>query len=143
VTAFLDSSALVKRYAAEEHSKLVTSLDEVVVASEIALVEVPAALWRKHRLGELPAADARVLTTAFRRDCSGADPDIQLVQVSPYLLQQAANLVARHPLRAYDAVQLASALLVRQELGACTFGCFDKVLLESAAAEHMASTWRH
>jgi len=48
VICFLDSSALVKRYADEPGADLVRSLSPCVV-SAIARVEVPAALWRKHR----------------------------------------------------------------------------------------------
>jgi hypothetical protein len=38
---------------------------EAVIVSAIARVEVPAALWRKERLGELDAAQAEVLVQAF------------------------------------------------------------------------------
>jgi len=34
-------------------------------------VEVPAALWRKQRTGELSAGDARLLTADFEADYSG------------------------------------------------------------------------
>lgn len=59
VAAFADSSAVVKLYAEEPGADLVRDLPLLVV-SQAARVEVPAALWRKHRMGELPAADAAV-----------------------------------------------------------------------------------
>ena len=137
MSVFADSSALVKRYADETGADEVRALPLLVV-SALARVEVPAALWRKVRTGQLSAADAAVLSVAFRDDC--ADPEVMLV-VAPTVgvLEHAARLVAVHPLRAYDAVQLASALEVRAVDGAVDgFACFDTGLRAAAAAEGLA-----
>lgn len=56
MSIFADSSALVKIYADEEGSDLIRNLD-VVAVSQIARVQIPAALWRKQRLGEFSAFD--------------------------------------------------------------------------------------
>ena len=55
MTLFADSSALVKLYATEVDSKLARNLVQVntTVISSLAWVEVPAALWRKNRTGDL------------------------------------------------------------------------------------------
>jgi len=134
VSVFADSSALVKRYADEPGADDVRALPLLVV-SALARVEVPAAFWRKVRTGQLSAADAAVLASAFQFDC--ADPAV-LVVVAPTVgvLEHAARLVAVHPLRAYDAVQLASALAVRAADREVTeFACFDAGLRSAAAAE--------
>lgn len=112
---FLDSSALVKRYAVEEGSDEVLAIKTVVV-SALALVEVTAALWRKARTGQLSDADAAVLATAARRDLGGGNPELDVVRVPlrPPVLDAAAQLAGRQGLRAYDAVQLASALVVHR-----------------------------
>lgn len=141
MTTFLDSSALVKRYAAEEDSELVLGLDDVVVASEISRVEVASALWRKHRLGELSADDADLLSRQFAVDCDDAAGFVVLTALGPAVLATAARMVARHPLRAYDAVQLASALAVSDALGECSFGCFDRALSTAASAEGLRPAW--
>jgi uncharacterized protein len=102
-------------------------------------VEVPAALWRKHRLGELSLANTAVLVEAFERDFSGdadEEPAFAVVAVGGGILDLAARSIARHPLRAYDAVQLATAVAARAadpELRA--FACFDQRLAAAARAE--------
>jgi hypothetical protein len=41
---------------------------DLLVVSCLARVEVPAAIWRKRRLGELSEKDARLLTGEFAAD---------------------------------------------------------------------------
>lgn len=143
MTAFLDSSALVKRYADEVGSDLVQSVSAPVIASDLAAVEVPAALWRKHRIGQVSAADAQILCRRFLTDISPSSPasNAILIEVGRDILSAAIDLVARHPLRAYDAVQLASALAASRLVGRCRFGCFDKQLSDAAVAEGLVLLW--
>jgi uncharacterized protein len=102
-------------------------------------VEVPAALWRKQRMGELSADDARLLSADFEADYFGADsepPRFAAVATTAGILDQAARLCASHGLRACDAVQLSSALAVRHADETCTaFAAFDRSLRTAAAAE--------
>jgi uncharacterized protein len=138
MTVFADSSALVKRYSTEPGSVEVMAV-EVVVASALARVEVPAALWRKVRIGELRAAAAQVLVEEFAADYHGTDaepPRFVVIDVAAPVLDHAAVLTGRHGLRACDAVQLASALAVREVDPACReFLAFDVRLCEAAAIE--------
>jgi len=105
----------------------------------LARVEVPAALWRKQRLGELSAGDARLLTADLEADYFGTDsepPRFAAVAVTGSLLDEAARLCASHGLRAYDAVQLSAALAVRRVDENCTeFAAFDRSLRTAAATE--------
>jgi predicted nucleic acid-binding protein len=113
----------------------VRALDALVVAA-ISRVEVPAALWRKHRMGELAADDARLLASAFAAD---ATERFAVVALGGRVLELGARLVAVHPLRAYDAVQLAAALAARDADPDCDrFACFDGRLRDAAAAEGFA-----
>ena len=64
MTVFADSSALVELYADEPGHERVRELSTLVVL-QLARVEVPCAIWRKRRLGELPPNAARLLTSAF------------------------------------------------------------------------------
>lgn len=133
MTAFADSSAVVKRYADEDGADIVRAHD-VLVISQLALVEVPEALWRKHRLGELTAGDARLLTDALTADVAAGR--LIVAAITGAMITDAAGLVAVHPLRAYDAVQLATARAVRAADPDCrTFACFDTQLARVAAAE--------
>lgn len=143
MTAFLDSSALVKRYANEPESHLVQAVSEPVLASDLATVEVPAAIWRKHRVGEVSASDAHTLCRQFLNDVSSSnlDRNTVLMKANEDILHGAIDLVARHPLRAYDAVQLASALSASRLVGGCSFGCFDRQLSTAAAIEGLPLLW--
>ena len=143
MTVFFDTSALVKRYADESGSDLVRDLNSTVVISELAKVEVPAAIWRKHRLGGFSAKDARDLCRQFSIDFAFwvSPQDTQVIKASTDILHTAADLVARHPLRAYDAMQLASALEVLHVVGECTFGCFDRQLSTAASIEGLPLLW--
>jgi uncharacterized protein len=138
LSTFADSSALVKLYSDEPGHEHVRELLSVAVA-QLARVEVPAALWRKQRLGELSVDDARLLAADFEADYFGADselPRFAAVATTVGILDEAARLCAVHGLRAYDAVQLSSALAVRHADDSCTaFAAFDRSLRRAAAAE--------
>jgi predicted nucleic acid-binding protein len=138
VTVFADSSALVKLYADEPGHEQVRALSHLVVA-QLARVEVPSAIWRKQRLGELDAEAARVLTAAFEADWFGTEegsPRFIPVAATVAVTEEAAQLCAVHGLRAYDAVQLASALGARAAVPECrTVVAFDRRLRSAAAAE--------
>ena len=138
MTVFADSSALVTRYATEVDVVELGAPGEVVV-SVLARVEVPSAIWRKQRMGELSAEDAAILVAAFEADYHGAgegSPGFVAVAVQPVILERAARLVAVHGLRACDAVQLASALAVTEVVPECTgFAVLDRRLRAAAALE--------
>ncbi len=102
-------------------------------------MEVPAALRRKQRLGELSPEATALLADAFAwewaigPDGSGA---FSIVDLTDDVLETAVRSLGRHPLRAYDAIQLASALLARAADPALVeFACFDDSLREAARAE--------
>ena len=141
MTVFADASALVKLYVDEEGHELVRGLSLFAVG-QIARVEVPAAFWRKIRVGELDAVDARVLISDFEADYYGTPeeaPRFVVVGVTAAILDGAAALCARHPLRGLDAIQLASALAVRDiDPDVTTMAVFDHTLRAAAAAEGLA-----
>ena len=134
MTVFADSSAIVKRYADEEHSSVVRTID-VMVVSALARVEVVAALWRKTRTKELSVEFAATLAAEFTADW--AAPEVYVaVAVTEAIVEDATRQVARHGLRAYDGVQLASLLAARAaDPGLDTFACFDAELRTAAARE--------
>lgn len=144
MTCFLDTSAVVKLFVDEDGHEPVRALTQApIVIADIAIVELPAALYRKHRMGELSAHAARLLDRAFAAALDGQAPglDIHLVSTEVPLLRACADLVRRHPLRAYDAVQLGTALAASSVLGGCSFGSFDVRLNEAAVAEGLPLAW--
>lgn len=126
----------MKLYADEAGHRTIRALDALVI-SALARVEVPAALWRKARTGELADAAAGTLVNAFELDFHGdddSDPRFTIVAATELVLVAAAAEAARHGLRAYDAVQLASAVAVREIDPRCDrFACFDAGLQRAAS----------
>jgi uncharacterized protein len=142
VICFADSSAVVKLYADEPGHEAVRAHSPLVV-SQLCRVEVPAALWRKERMGEITAQQAGDLVAEFEADYFGADSGpsrFVVVAVSAEVLDGAARAVATYGLRAYDAVQLASAVLAREaapEVGALL--AWDAELRDAAVREGLAA----
>lgn len=135
---FADSSAVVKLYADERGAEVVRSAPLLVI-SQLARVEVPAAFWKKQRVGELSPAFAAALVAEFEADYFGTQEDpprFAIVAAIDAILEDATRLVGVHGLRAYDAVQLASALAARAASSAnLAFVAFDVALCTAAAAE--------
>jgi predicted nucleic acid-binding protein len=102
-----------------------------VATSRIAYVECRTALSRAKREGRLQARGERLATQQLDQSWRG----IVVVEVDEVLTRRAADLTRDHPLRAADAIHLASAELVadgvREDL---RFACWDRRLGESAAA---------
>ena len=132
---FLDASALVKRYVAERGSDVVRGLvrrHRPLAASRISSVEIPAAVWKRARSGDVASDAAKRIAARVGSDLA----EMRVVEVRAGLLERAADLVARRPLRAYDAVQIASAAWLATETGlAITFTCADAGLAQVAKAE--------
>lgn len=143
---FLDASAVVKRYAEEAGSAWVRQITDpqaqnTILLAEITLVEVTAALAAKQRApkGFTLEQRNRVLSRFFQ-DC---DEHFTLVSIDRSVIDRAVDLAQRHRLRAYDAVQLATALEANaitqaQALPALTFVAADTDLVTAAAAEHLS-----
>lgn len=136
MSVFADSSAIVKLYSDEDGCDSIRRL-RVMAISEIAQVEVTATLWRKHRMGQLSLASVTVLVRAFGADYAGAAASGTILvplAVTSAIITHASELVASNGLRAYDALQLASALAARDADPECTtFAAFDTELRVAAA----------
>ena len=85
---------------------------------------------------------AATLAARFAHDYAGGGERharFAIVQVVPALLDTAAQLVAPAGLRAYDAIQLASAIAARgADPGIDAFACFDADLRRAAAMHEFA-----
>ncbi|MHA6693028.1 type II toxin-antitoxin system VapC family toxin [Homoserinimonas sp. A520] len=136
MSVYADSSALVKLYADEEGSETIRART-VFAVSEIARVEVCAAFWRKHRMGELSLGSVGTLVRLFEGDFAGhalTGTVLLPVAVTSDIIVGATRLLASTGLRAYDAVQLASAHAARDADPECSvFAAFDDQLRTAAA----------
>lgn len=127
----------MKRYADEADADAVRSIPLLVV-SQLARVEVPAALWKKSRVGELSTSSASILIADFEADYFGTpEAPSRFIIVAPVnaVLDDATRLLGTHGLRAYDAVQLATAITSRAASGDLAFLAYDKALCSAAGAE--------
>ncbi len=136
---YADTSALVKLYADEDGSLDVRALADPFVTSTLTQVEVISALWRKHRRSELGVESVGLLAAEFWADVRGVDrsnPRFHLASPTAEVLTEAARLIGRHQLRAYDAVQLSTAIIVAATTDTVgEFAAFDRHLRRAAVAE--------
>jgi predicted nucleic acid-binding protein len=141
---FVDSSALVKRYVQEVGTSWVRNLTHRRTGHEIYLaritaVEVTAAVARRRRGGTLSSRKASSILGRFRKHLAGR---YTVLEITPGLLAEAMKLANSHELRAYDAVQLASAIeLNKQWLDAglsAVLVSADQELNAAATAEGLA-----
>ncbi len=135
---YLDTSAFVKLYILEEGSQMVIELAQdpdrnQIVILDMALLESRSAIRRRQREGDITALDANRLLRQIEEDASS----LHLVQSStPAVIREASRLLDTYPLRAYDALQLAGCLVVRDRVAApLTFVCADVRLCETAVAQ--------
>jgi len=132
VIAYLDASALVKRYLVERGSRetiALTTESEMIATSIVSRAEVAAALAKAARIG---LAKPDVARNAQRR-FAGDWPDLVRVPVTEALVERADALAWEYGLRGYDAVQLASALTWQESVGEqIVVAAFDQQLWEAA-----------
>ncbi len=112
---YLDTSALVKLYADEPGRQEVQDAVQearVVAVSEIGHVEARSALARKEREGAFSTDEHAAAVEQLRRDFR----EVYLPRpVTGEVIARAGDLTRKHALRAYDAVHLATALVLREE----------------------------
>jgi uncharacterized protein len=139
---YLDTSALLKRYVSETGSDRVNFLftpggSTIALISQIAVVEATCAFARRLREGSLALSEYSATITAFNHD---TQYDYVLLEITPQVIHTACQLGERHPLRAYDAIQLAAASLANRSLinggqDPLLFICADDRLNTVAEAE--------
>ena len=114
---FLNSSAIVKRYFQEQGHDWIETLHDanqrhVLYIAQAALVEVVASICRKAREQDMLLEERNATIDDFRRDVRSFYSE-WLVDNALYLA--AGDLCRTHRLRAYDAIQLACAIAVRED----------------------------
>jgi uncharacterized protein len=146
---YFDASALVKYYVSEPGSTWVRQvIDEqepvsgqarhIILVAEIPRVEVAAGLAIIERVGRITRVER---DRAYRRFMSQLAHRYAIMPLSTDALATAAHLTQRHPLKAYDAIQLATALRSHRLLAdhqlAFTFITGDTPLIAAAQAEEL------
>jgi len=138
VRLYLDASALVKNYLIEAGSSDVVAATAAALSvgtSIIGYAEVRAAFARALREARLDAASHSACVSLLDAHW----PRYAVVESDGPCVRDAARLVdqySRHALRAFDAVHLASAVVIAAGLPArITFGCWDQRLWRAARDE--------
>lgn len=135
---YLDTSSLVKLYIEEEGSRMVkrqVSEAEAVATSNVAYAEARAAFARKHRERGLSEEEYRHVVDDFRGEWGA----YLVIDVSEAVIALAGDLAERHDLRGFDAIHLASALVLRDKMqSSVAFSCADERLQAAAEAEGLS-----
>jgi predicted nucleic acid-binding protein len=137
---FLDSSAVLKRYVRESGSGWITNLLETSGATfyvaRIASVEVVSALARSALSKKLSRGRSQDLIHQFRVDLTSK---YRFILFNDSVVERAMIVAETHWLRAYDSVQLASALTLASRVkSALIFVSADVQLNNVALAEGLA-----
>lgn len=129
---YMDTSALLKLCVLETGSDLAVAVwkgADALVTSRIADAEARSVLASAERIGRIDAAPA-----AQARDrWAELWPGLAKVEASAQVMERAGELVDRRPLRAGDAIHLASALLLAD--AAPLFVAWDRRLAAAGRAE--------
>lgn len=135
---YCDTSALIKRYVFEEGTKEVDALWEEsfsIATSVVAFAETMSAFSRKLREGVFSTKEFREAASDFKEDFHS----LILISVDHRLNQSIESLLMRHPLRGFDAIHLASALVFKELKNSdIRFVCFDRSLNEAALLEGLS-----
>ncbi len=110
--------------------------NEIFIA-QITLVELATALARRKRENSVSARTAQAARLLMDRH---ARRELFVIPLSSQVIKRAQDLSDSHPLRAFDSIQLASAIEMNGRLVAAhqpplTFVCADQRLLAAATHE--------
>ena len=143
---YADDSVLVKRHVQDRGTAWFQSIADpttgnLIITSRLSVVEVYSALNRRRREASLDARDYADIRDDFT---TIASTEYRLLEITAAVIEQARILLERYPLRASDAVQLASAVTVQSVLqtaglAGITLLAADADLLAAARAEGFAT----
>ena len=135
---YFDSSSIVKWFFDEafmEPARDIKDKATSLFTSLISFPEVMVAINRAWREGRCAKPDMELVRDEFMRIWT----DFRWIAIDEKLMQRAGHLIFRHNLRGFDAVHMASALLLKEERGNndidLFFSSFDKNLNRAAREE--------
>ena len=141
-TYYADSSALAKRHISEIGTTWIEQEFDLasgnkVVTAKLSIAEVLSAMNRRRREAGITTTDYNKFSGDF---LSLVQTDYEMVELTDIVLIETQRLLENYPLRAGDAIQLASALLVNAQLQsaqlpALIFLASDVRLLSAATDE--------
>jgi hypothetical protein len=146
IAYFFDTSALMARFLrrgpgyAWVNAICAPELGAALALAEITKVELTSALYQMSRGGTLKAKRRDASLDLFWNQIDSGE--YAITRITPAIIESATDLCKRHPLKGYDAIQLACALVFREDLNTIAptpaglvFLSEDTKLLKAAAAE--------
>ena len=134
---YFDTSALIKAFLVEvgtEKAKPLLLRGGLAVTATITYAEMYSGFSRKKREGGLSSGQYHSVCGEFESYW----PSCLHVELTKDILTRARDLMGRHPLRAFDAIHLASALSLKKDAGeSMTIIAADERLLQAAEAEDL------
>lgn len=132
---YLDTSALVKKYFKEKNSsEVITAWKSAlgITTSAVSYAELLAAVYRKASETRVKKSIIESVVGIFQEDWSS----FIITAVDNRLNETIHKVIAKHALRGFDAIHLASALTIGSS-GAdnFVFACYDEKLRHAAHAE--------
>jgi predicted nucleic acid-binding protein len=127
---YVETSALLRVLLDGDESLRPALSGEALFTSALTFVEAGRAVSRARRERRLDAAEAREAErrlAAFERSCDA-------ISLGEDVLRRARQEFPEEPVRALDAIHLASALVLDEALGDCAIVSCDDRVRRSAAA---------
>ncbi|CAN5855640.1 type II toxin-antitoxin system VapC family toxin [soil metagenome] len=115
---YADSSALVKRHIPEIGSAWIeqefdAASGNTVISAKITVIEVLSAMNRRRREADISQTEYEKFSGDF---LAFVENDYKIFELTDAVLLEAQRLLENYPLRAGDAIQLASAWLANSQL---------------------------
>lgn len=133
---YADTSGLAKKYIQEAGSSQVIqflSKAEYLMTSALTELELAATFEFAKRLHRLDFPSYRKVIQALEKDLR--EQSITLVDIDSEVLHLAKKLIKIRRLRSPDAIQLATAIVIKKDLDSLQFLVADQVLIEAARLE--------
>ena len=131
--AYLDTSALVKLYVAEEGARALrrrAARSEALATSVVAYAEARAAFAHLLRTGRTSERQHARRITRLNADWDG----FVRIELTPELVREAGDTAELYGLRGFDAVHLASGLWLKERSAVpLVFAAYDRRLHAAAA----------
>ncbi len=129
--AYLDTSALVKRYHREEYSDTIDEIFErfTIAISELSIVEFVSALRRKADEKVIKQKEISYVLIKFQEDLA----NFIILKFDSNVISNAVEFVMKYRLKTLDSLQLSFAMKLKEYDP--LFVSFDRKLLNSAKLE--------
>ncbi len=132
MSLYAESSAVLAWLLDEDAAAAMLGLlaaEELIIASDLTLIECDRALHRAVALGELTEADA----ADRRAHLAAVSSHWTLLRIGPEVVERARQSFPGLPIRILDAIHLASLLVARSAVPGLTLLSMDTRVREAAA----------